>query len=78
MSEFSDYLLPASYKILVKAGLNPDWVTWFDGFEIQKTAEGNSFLVGRVEDQAALFGLINKICNLGLTLISLNRLEEPE
>ncbi len=56
------------YQILVKGRLDPAWSKWFDGFTITPWQE-NSLLHGTVVDQAALYGYINKIRDLGLKLL---------
>jgi len=66
--------LPGRYVIRVKGQLDPTWTDWFDRFEMRYT-NGDTDLVGWVPDQAALFGLLLKIHNLGLGLVAVNRLE---
>lgn len=63
------------YLIKLNEKLDSDWSDWFDGFLIE---EGESFtlLRGKVTDQAALHGLLIKIRDLGLTLVSIEKLEE--
>jgi hypothetical protein len=64
------------YEIKVRGELDPDWSDWFDGFSITcKNAE--TWLVGTVADQAALYGILVKIGQLNLTLLSVKRLENP-
>ena len=63
----------SSYKIHVKGRLDLKWKDWFDGFEITYT-NGDTFLTGTVPDQAALHGILAKINDLGLSLISVSRL----
>ncbi len=66
---------PASYEIRVAEHLEERWTKWFDGLEIVQPAESNeTILRGRVADQPALFGVLSKIRDLGLTLISVQRL----
>ena len=63
----------AAYKIRVKGILDSTWSDWFGGFSI--TVQGDeTTLVGRVIDQAALHGMLAKINDLGLSLISVSRL----
>ena len=64
----------AEYQICVKGVLDPKWSEWFDDFTITRVND-DSQLVGKVQDQAALYGVINKIRNLGLTLIFIKLLE---
>ena len=57
------------YHIKVKGNLDPKWADWFDGFVLTFPGNDESFLRGRVADQAALHGILNKINRLGLVLI---------
>jgi hypothetical protein len=63
------------YHIRVKGHLSPQWSDWFDGFTITNNEDGEALLSGIILDQAALYGLLNKISNLGLPLLSVNRVE---
>ena len=55
--------------------LDHTWSDWFDGFRIT-CLDGETLLVGSVEDQSALLGILTKIISLGLTLISIDRIME--
>jgi len=63
------------YQIKVKGQLNPSWSEWFGGLTITHEPNGETLLAGLVVDQSALFGLLLKIRDLNLTLLSLNRIE---
>jgi hypothetical protein len=63
------------YYIRVKGHLSPQWSDWFDGFTIINCEDGEALLSGIILDQAALYGLLNKISNLGLPLLSVNRVQ---
>jgi len=63
----------AVYEIRVIGRLDQTWSDWFDGFTITQHND-ETLLVGRVADQSALLGLLAKICQLNLAIISLNRL----
>jgi hypothetical protein len=67
------------YEIRIRGRLQPEWSVWFDGLTIissgQTTREGETLLVGPVADQAALHGLLAKIRDLGLPLLSLTPIE---
>ncbi len=69
--------LTATYQIKVQGRLDERWVYWFDGMSIAfEQAEDSSTVTvftGSVVDQAALYGLINRIRDLGLPLISVGR-----
>ena len=60
------------YQIKIKGHLDARWQTWFDGLTITQTDDGNTIISGIIVDQAALHGVLKKISNLGLTLISVN------
>ena len=65
------------YRIHVKGRLAERWSAWFDGLTITfDPARGETLLHGEVADQAALHGLLNKIRDLGLPLLSLKRIEQ--
>jgi len=61
-----------SVEIRVKGCLDEHWSDWFEGLTITHTKEGQTILLGTVVDQAALYGLLSKLRNLGLSLISVN------
>ncbi len=58
------------YRITVKGLLDISWSAWFDGLTITHDAGGNTTLEGTVRDQTALYGLIARMRDLGLTLVS--------
>jgi hypothetical protein len=60
----------AVYKIRVKGHLDGRWSEWFDGLEITNLENGVALLSGEIVDQAALHGVLNKVRNLNLPLIS--------
>ena len=62
----------------MKGGLDREWSDWFDGFIVTPQASGETLLTGVVADQAALHGLLNKIRDLGLPLLSVKRAESEE
>ena len=62
------------YEIKVEGQLNSHWKNWFDGMVIDYEGE-TTVLTGPVEDQSQLHGLLHRIRDLNLTLISVNRLE---
>ena len=61
---------PPQYEICVKGHLGPHWSHWFEGFAIALQANGETLLSGSVIDQAALYGVLIKVRDLGLPLIS--------
>ena len=64
-----------AYRIRVEGILDPKWRDWFDGFEITPLNNNQTILTGEVPDQAALHGLLAKIRDLYLPLISLKKLD---
>jgi hypothetical protein len=59
-------------EIHVKERLDSNWAEWFEGFTITYDSEGNSILNGSVQDQAALYGMMAKLRDLGITLNSVH------
>jgi len=66
---------PGRYEIRIKEPLADKWLAWFDEFAVTRTESGETLLTGSIPDQAALHGLLAKIRDLNLTLISVNRVE---
>ena len=64
---------PEWYEIRVEGELPHDWSSWFEGLEIQCGPHGESILSGPLADQAALHGVLAKIRDLNLKLISVTR-----
>ncbi len=64
---------PATYRIRVKGHSDDSWSDWLDGLAIVPLAHGETLLTGPVRDQAALHGLLNKIRDLGLPLLCVER-----
>jgi hypothetical protein len=66
---------PILYHIRVNGHLRPEWTEWFDGMTITQETNGDTTLSGLVADQAALHGLLVKVRDLGLVLVSVDRVE---
>ena len=66
---------PGRYEIRVKGHLDTRWAAWFDGLAIAHGSDGTTIIHGPVADQAALHGLLQKIRDLGLPLISVNHVD---
>ncbi len=62
------------YEIWVSEPLDPSWSEWLDDFEITRGEEPVTRICGSVKDQTALYGLLNKIRDLNLTLVCLKKL----
>jgi hypothetical protein len=63
------------YEIRVKGHLDQTWSTWFDGLTITHDEDGNTTVHGPVVDQTALYGLIGRARDLGLSLITVRSCE---
>ena len=62
---------PTTYQIRVQGVLDSKWTSWFEGFTIEEV-EGDTLLTGLIVDQPALRGVLNKLWDLNLNLISIN------
>ncbi len=69
---------PSLYQIRLKGHLGPQWAAYFDGFALTNSENGEALLTGMITDQAALHGVLAKIRDLGLPLLSVNRLASGE
>lgn len=58
-------------EIRIKGQIDKDWSDWMGGLSISHTAHGETVLTGSVRDQAALYGLLSRLSDLGLQLLSL-------
>ncbi len=65
------------YQIRIKGHLGPQWADWFWGMTITLEEGGDTLLTGPVVDQAALHGLLRKVRDLGMPLISAIRVKPP-
>ncbi|MBN1217332.1 MAG: hypothetical protein JXM69_00265 [Anaerolineae bacterium] len=63
------------YQIRLKGHLSCEWTDWFEGLTIRLEDNGNTLLTGPVVDQAALFGLLKKVRDLGMPLLAVNCVE---
>ena len=64
---------PMVYQIRIKGHLGHQWTDWFEGLTITLEEDGDTLLTGPVVDQAALHGLLKKVRDLGMPLVSVNR-----
>jgi len=68
--------MPMLYEIRVEGQLEPCWSEWLEGLKITPLDTGETLLSGPVADQAALHGLLNRIRDMNLNLISVEKKEE--
>ena len=80
MSEIStgDQNNPGRYEIRVKGHLDSRWAAWFDGLTLTHESDGTTLIHGPVADQAALHGLLQKVRDVGLPLVSVTHVEPDQ
>ena len=66
---------PIIYQIRIRGHLGPQWADWFGGLAITLEEDGNTLLTGPVVDQAALHGVLRKVRDIGMPLVSVNHVE---
>jgi hypothetical protein len=66
---------PLVYQIRIAGHLGDQWTDWFEGLTITLIANGDTLLTGPVVDQAALHGLLKKVRDLGMPLLSVNQIQ---
>jgi len=71
----SEKAQPLVYQIRIKGHLGRQWTNWFGGLTITLEDNGETLLTGPVVDQAALHGLLRKVRDLGVPLLSVSRVE---
>ena len=64
---------PARYEVRVEGVLDPRWSEWFEGLQVDGH-DGETVLSGTLADQSALHGVLDKVCDLGLSIITVRRL----
>ena len=69
---------PNLYRIRIKGHLNGQWSDWFDGFTVTLLDDGSTLLDGQVADQAALHGMLRRIRDLGMPLLSVLRVSPDQ
>ena len=73
-----DHHAPGLYEIRIKGHLNNRWAEWFEGMTITREESGETLLVGPVVDQAALHGLLRRVRDLGLPLVSVMQVDPKQ
>ena len=66
------------YQIRIEGHLGQQWIDWFDGLAITLEEDGDTLLTGPVIDQAALHGLLKKVRDLGMPLVSIRQVQFNE
>jgi hypothetical protein len=66
---------PTVYQIRIKGHLGRHWTDWFEGLTLTLEDNGETLLTGPLVDQAALHGVLRKVRDLGVTLLSVSRIE---
>ncbi len=69
---------PRRYEIRLDGHLGPRWAAWFDGLNLTHESDGITVIHGPVADQSALHGLLRKVRDLGLPLVSVSRIESDQ
>lgn len=67
--------VPVVYQIRIESHLGREWTDWFEGMTITLEDDGDTLLTGPVIDQAALHGLLKKVRDLGMPLVSVSPVE---
>jgi hypothetical protein len=70
-----DFDVPLAYQIRLKGHLGSEWAEWFGGLSITLDTDGTTLLISPAIDQAALHGLLKKVRDLGLRLLSVNPID---
>jgi len=66
------------YEIRLTGHLDARWTAWFDGLTVGHQSDGTTVISGPIPDQAALHGVLQRVRDLGLPLVSVNRIEPDE
>jgi hypothetical protein len=66
------------YEIRLSGHLDARWATWFDGLSVTHDGDGSTVISGAVADQAALHGLLQRVRDLGLPLLSVTNLDTAQ
>jgi hypothetical protein len=69
---------PGQYEIRLKGHLDSRWAAWFDGLSLTNQTDGTTIIHGPVADQAALYGLLQKVRDIGLPLVSVSQVQSDQ
>jgi hypothetical protein len=70
--------MSGQYEIRLKGHLDSRWAAWFDGLSLTNESDGIAIIRGLVVDQAALHGLLQKVRDMGLALVSVTQVEPDQ
>ncbi|MEW6130749.1 MAG: hypothetical protein AB1757_27215 [Acidobacteriota bacterium] len=76
LNRTADTNQPTIYQIRVKGHLGSQWEDWFGGLTVTLEDNGETLLTGTVADQSALHGLLRKVRDLGISLVSVTRVDQ--
>ena len=74
----NDHHKAGRYEIRLKGHLDARWAAWFDGLSLTHESDGTTILSGPMVDQAALHGVLRKVRDLGLPLVSVSHIEPQQ
>ncbi len=77
-ASIEDHHEPERYEIRIKGHLDDKWADWFEGLTITREDNGETLLIGPVVDQAALHGVLRKVRDLGMPLLSVSRVRPSQ
>jgi hypothetical protein len=69
---------PGRYEIRLKGHLDSRWASWFDGLALSNESDGTTLIRGSVVDQAALYGLLQKMRDMGMPLVSVTQVDPDQ
>ena len=74
----NDHRQAGNYEVRVKGHLDARWAAWFDGMSLRHEADGETVIQGFVADQAALHGMLQRVRDVGMPLVSVTRVDDDE
>ena len=77
-ASIEDHHEPEQYEICIKGHLDDKWAGWFEGLTITREDNGETLLIGPVVDQAALHGVLRKVRDLAMPLLSVSRVRPSQ